>query len=294
MGDSSLKAEFRISVSDEVAVRASDTDPRAWLADMPVAEVLQEYGIAHTGMVDAVSPYLVRRRDVSGLFVMVCTAGEGRVLLEGRWKPMRPRSACIAPPHSFNAYRASPRQHWSIAWVKYQDRAISKSSISIGAPVLLPFDGVPLTAAVAGLFREASGAASAVSMQHWANLIQHYVDTLIEPWHSIDHRLTKVWQRVAEDLSADWPVQRLATLAGLGTRQFRRLCRSTLGRTPAEHLAALRFQHAAVLLSSTSEKVETVARAVGYHSLPSFSNAFKKFTGSRPSSYRRRRGIRID
>lgn len=289
-----MGAEIRIAVSDEIVVRASDKDTRSWLADMPIAVALSQFGIAHVGMVDAVHPYYVRRRDVSGLFVMVCTAGEGRVLLQGKWEPMRTGSACIAPPHSFHAYRAGRRHHWSIAWVKYEACVVSKADISVSTPILRAFDGVPLSAAIAGLFREASGAATAMSMQHWADLIDLSVDALIEPWRSIDNRLTKVWQKVSDDLSADWRVQELSTRAGLSPRQFRRLCQKAFARTPAEHLAALRFQRAALLLSATSEKVETIARAVGYQSLPSFSNAFKEFTGSRPSSYRRRHGVRVE
>ncbi len=74
----------------------------------------------------------------------------------------------------------------------------------------------------------------------------------------------------------------------MSAKHFTRLCQQSLGRTPAQHITALRLQHAALLLTTTSEKVETIAHQAGYHSLFTFSHTFKKFTGSRPSEYRTR------
>ena len=124
-------------------------------------------------------------------------------------------------------------------------------------------------------------------MQLWADLIQHYAGTFAEPWRT-DDRLRTVWQQVSADLTANWSLARLARLAGLGGKQFGRLCQQSLGRTPSQHVTWLRLQRAASLLSTSNEKVESIARSVGYASLFTFSNNFKRFTGCRPSEYRRR------
>jgi AraC-like DNA-binding protein len=198
---------------------------------------------------------------------------------------MRSGMACLAPPHAFHSYRAVPRKEWSIAWVRYQEPDGALPIVNARAPVLTAFDGGPLSAAIEGLHREACGSASPASLQLWVDLIQHYARTFAEPWRN-DDRLRAVWQAVIHDLSAEWPVAKLATLAGMSVKHFRRLCQQTLGRTPAQHATALRLQYAALLLTTTSEKVESIARQVGYHSLFTFSHTFKKFTGSRPSEYR--------
>lgn len=282
-----MKADTHSSSSKttERVVRASRADARDWLTEAPVCAVLTQHGIVHVGSADIVHPYSVCRPDLSGTFVMVCSAGEGRVWLEGKWQPMRSSMACLAPPHAFHSYRAVPGKAWNIAWVRYQEPEGALPIVNARAPVLAPFDGGPLTTAIEGLQREASGTASPAAMQLWVDLIQHYARTFAEPWRT-DDRLRHVWQSVAQDLAHDWPLARLAALAGMGAKQFCRLCQQSLGRSPTQHITTLRLQHAAFLLTSSADKVEAIALQVGYKSLFTFSHTFKKFTGCRPSEYR--------
>ena len=51
----------------------------------------------------------------------------------------------------------------------------------------------------------------------------------------------------------------------------------------------LRMQLAAKLLASTDDKIETIAREVGYENPFVFSTTFKKWVGWRPSDYRVKR-----
>lgn len=282
-----MKKDIRLSKTTERVVRASRVDARDWLVDAPVCAALSQHGIVHVGVAEVVHPYEVRRPDLSGTFVMICSAGEGRVWLEGKWQPMHAGLACLAPPHAFHSYRALPRKAWHIAWVRYQEPEGSLPIVNARAPVLAAFDGGPLAAAIEGLHREAGGTASPAAMQLWSDLIQHYARTFAEPWRT-DDRLREVWQAVAHDLASDWSLPRLARIAGMSTKHFTRLCQQSLGRTPAQHITTLRLQRAVHLITTTGDKIEAIAREVGYRSLFTFSHTFKKFTGSRPSEYRGR------
>ena len=282
-----MKKDIRISETTEFVVRASVADSRDWLADAPVCAALVRHGIVHVGLADIRHPYSVRRPNLSGTFVMMCVSGEGRVWLEGDWMPLLPGMACLAPPHAFPAYRSVPNKPLGIAWVRYQEAEGALPIVNARAPVLAPFDGGPLAAAVQGLYCEAAGTASPAAMQLWVDLIQHYARTFAEPWRT-DDRLRLIWQKVSSDLAADWTMEKLAKLAGLSPKHLTRICHQSLGRTPARQITALRLQHAATLLTTTSDKVESIAAQVGYKSLFTFSHTFKKFTGSRPSDYRKK------
>ena len=280
-----MKRDIRISKTTERVARASREDARDWLAEAPVCAALAQHGIVHVGIAEAAHPYLVRRPDLSGTFMMACTGGEGQVWLDGKWTPMRAGTACLAPPHALHAYRAVPRRSWHIAWVRYQEPEGALPIVNARAPSIASFDGGPLRAAIEGLYREAGGTASPAAMQLWVDLIQHYARTFAEPWRT-DDRLRVAWQTVAQNLAADWPVRKLAAVVGMSAKQFTRLCRQSLGRTPAQHVTALRLQRAVKLLTTTDHKVEFIAREVGYRSVFTFSHTFKKFSGSRPSEYR--------
>lgn len=280
-----MKTDIRLSKTTERVVRASEVDHRDWLEEAPVCAALSRHGIVHVGVAEVVHPYEVKRPDLSGTFVMVCTAGEGHVWLEGHWQPMGAGQACLAPPHAFHAYRSVPRKGWSISWVRYQEPEGALPLVSARAPVLAPFHGAPLAAAIEGLHSEATTTAAPAALQLWVELIQHYASAFAEPWRT-DDRLRDVWLIVIKDLAGEWPLSKLAALAGVGPKQLSRLCQQSLGRTPAQQIAVMRVQQAVHLLTTTDAKVETIAHTVGYHSLFTFSHTFKKITGRRPSEFR--------
>ena len=55
-----------------------------------------------------------------------------------------------------------------------------------------------------------------------------------------------------------------------------------------QQLLYRRMQHAAKLLATTGDKIETISTAVGYENPFVFSNTFKKWVGWRPRDYRLR------
>jgi AraC-like DNA-binding protein len=235
-----------------------------------------------------VHPYRVVRTHLRGTFVMSCLAGAGEVRLDGKWTPMAAGTSCVAPPHALHAYRAVPRRRWTVAWVRYADAdAGGPANLTNRAPVLERFDGGDgLGAAITGLHRECTAGASPAALELWAQLVEHYAQALLARWRG-DDRLVAVWQKVSKKLGEDWPLARMAKVACLSTKQFTRLTRQMVGRSPAQHLTWLRLQRAAHLLATTDHKVEAIAWEVGYKSLFTFSSRFKRFTGYRPSTYRR-------
>jgi AraC-like DNA-binding protein len=271
----------------EWLVRADAADVRPWLAGAPVCAGLARRGIVHVGVAEATHPYRVVRPHLSGTFLMACFDGAGRVLLDGQWRVCRAGMACLAPPHVAHAYSVLPRGRWGIAWVRYQEPAGQRPIVSASSPLLAAFDAEPLRAAIMGLYHEARGPAIPALADRWVELIDQYVLRFAQPWRE-DDRLRRLWEEVAAHLADPWPLARLAQRAGLSVDMLRRLSRRALGRSPKQHVTFLRMERAAMLLAASSDKVETIAREVGYENAFVFSNKFKQWTGVRPSEYRPR------
>ena len=125
-------------------------------------------------------------------------------------------------------------------------------------------------------------------IQHWTDLIHHYVLRFAQAMQQ-DDRLRLLWKRVAAHLAEDWTLARLAHEAGYSNEHLRRLCRHQLGRSPMHQVTYLRMRRAAELLATTPLTIEAIARDVGYHNPFVFSNAFTKWIGWRPSNYRRKK-----
>jgi transcriptional regulator GlxA family with amidase domain len=98
--------------------------------------------------------------------------------------------------------------------------------------------------------------------------------------------LWRLWQRIEAELARPWTLPDLAGIACMSEEHLRRVCRKEIGRTPMQHVTFLRIQQARHLLSISDDKVEVIARAVGFESAFTFSNTFKKWTGWRPSEHR--------
>ena len=269
-----------------MASKFQKSNRAGWLMAGPVCPLLGQHQISHVGVMKAAPPFEVVRSDQSGAFMLACFAGEGVVLADGQWKRIQAGQACLQPAFVTNSLKCVPGKPWEFAWVRYQESRERPPIVSSLSPLTGVFDALPLKSAIEGLHAEACGAGNASALHHWAELIHLYVLRFAQP-RTPDPRLWKLWQTVEPKLEQAWTLGGLAAIACVSEEHLRRLCRKELGRSPMQHLTHLRLRRAAHLLSTTDEKVESVARAVGFESAFTFSNTFKKWIGWRPSDHRR-------
>lgn len=100
--------------------------------------------------------------------------------------------------------------------------------------------------------------------------------------------LREVQDWIAGHLAADLAVPALAARAGLSERHFTRLFRESTGATPAAYVEAARVEAARVLLESTGQTVQAVARCCGFASAATLHRAFKRLLRVTPGNYRER------
>src|SRR5882757_9156450 len=129
-------------------------ETREWKVRAQECHALALHHIAHVGIADAAEPYEMVRMDLSGTYLLSCSAGSGQILLDGRWQVCREGWACLAPPHALLAFRAMKGGRWEFTWVRYQQPPEQKPIISASSPALARFDPQPLRAAVQGLCAE--------------------------------------------------------------------------------------------------------------------------------------------
>lgn len=243
--------------------------------------------ISHVGVGDAAVPYRIVRTSLSGAYLHATLGGEGRMLLDGRWRPHRDGMVTLAPAHVLHAFHAVPHTRWQYCWVRY--KPASPRSMQRGmTPLVVHSDPRALASAILGLHHEMAHAADIGAASLWVDLIENYVTRFAEPLKK-EERLSLLWAEVGRDLGKAWSLEKLAAIAGMSGEHLRRLCQSRLGRSPMQQLTYLRMQHAAHLLATRGLRVEDVAFEVGYNNPFAFSNTFKRMTGFRPSQFQARR-----
>ncbi len=91
-------------------------------------------------------------------------------------------------------------------------------------------------------------------------------------------------QNLAQPLS----IAHVAEKLSLSTRQFERLCHTTLGKSPATAYRHLRLRYAHWLIDNTDRSVTDIAHESGFADCAHFSRQFKETYGASPSGKRRR------
>ncbi|MBT3483206.1 MAG: helix-turn-helix transcriptional regulator [Opitutales bacterium] len=280
-----LHEKHFIGKSDYLVVRSDNSDRRSWLRNAPVCSLLANHHIAHVGIMRARFPFEVTRTDLSGTYMMACFEGEGKVLVDGNWHTLGAGQACLQPPFVLNSLQCDRGKPWCFCWVRYLEPRESIPIVTEKSPVVGSYGHAPLKAAIEGLSFETENSNSPGALGQWIDLIHHYVLQFAQP-RKYDDRLWKIWVEVESRLDRKWTLCELASLGHVSEEHLRRLCRRYHGRSPMQHLTFLRLQRARVLLSSTDDKIETIARAVGYDAQYTFSNLYKRWFGLRPSDCR--------
>ncbi|MFT7485544.1 MAG: AraC-like DNA-binding protein [Candidatus Paceibacteria bacterium] len=268
-------------------VRSSDTDARDWLKRAPICLELARHNITHCGIMHASHPMEIVRLKLSGAFFLACFEGQGEVLIDGDWRELGAGFACVQPPFIPNAIRTQRSKHWKFCWVRYQGAPAARPIVSVHAPAVGAFIAAPLRSALEGLRAEVDSASDPHSLRQWTDLVHGYVSGFAQSFRGQD-RLQVVWEAVEQSLQKNWTLESLANRARMSKEHLRRLTTSSLGRTPIQHVTYLRMHHAAELLTTTALTIAQVAECIAFASPFAFSDTFLRWTGSRPSDYRKR------
>lgn len=108
------------------------------------------------------------------------------------------------------------------------------------------------------------------------------------PWYraASDPVTSPAVRAIHADPGRRWTVATLADQAGVSRATLAKRFSNRIGIAPLGYLTQWRMALATDLLRDTEEPITAIARQVGYADAFSFSTAFKRTTGQRPSAYR--------
>jgi AraC-like DNA-binding protein len=286
------ETDIRNPDSVMLTVRAEEAgDGRPWYDAAAVCRQLEQHRIVHTGVGRMLSPFEIVRTALGGSYFLSCFGGAGEVLINGRWERCAEGQTFLLSPGTLHAFRAVEDESgsWDFCWVRYSEVPGQNPVARASSPMLGSFSTQPFLHAVSGLYHASADPHShPAAVAPWVELVHSYVLGFAQP-PGQDARLERLWSTVEKDLAAEWSTAAMAEIAHVSEKQLERLCKRDLGRTPRQHLIALRMHRAAELLTTTDETVEAISAAVGYQNPFAFSNRFRRFSGWPPSRYPARR-----
>lgn len=100
--------------------------------------------------------------------------------------------------------------------------------------------------------------------------------------------LSRVLEKMRQDLSSDRPLSYWASEAAVSQRTFIRQFKAVTGVTPGSWLASIRLDRAKELLESTSLSIDEIAGHCGFGTPATLRHHFRLRLGLTPSAYRKR------
>ncbi|MEV6006717.1 GlxA family transcriptional regulator [Streptomyces sp. NPDC051976] len=99
--------------------------------------------------------------------------------------------------------------------------------------------------------------------------------------------LRDVLDWIADHLGDDLAVPALAARARMSERNFTRVFRAEVGRTPAAYVESARIEAARRMLESTAATLDAIARTCGFGTVETLHRGFRRSLGVTPGDYRR-------
>ncbi|MEY9895263.1 transcriptional regulator GlxA family with amidase domain [Catenulispora sp. MAP5-51] len=93
---------------------------------------------------------------------------------------------------------------------------------------------------------------------------------------------------IADHLDHDLSVTALAARALMSPRNFARVFAAETGSTPAVYVEAIRLERARMLLESSQERIEEIARQCGFGTVETLRRSFSRHLHVSPHGYRQR------
>jgi len=266
-----------------------------WAVGSDWCPALRTRGILAAGYTQLGLGYQILRYSPDFPHIGACFEDGIDYFADGKWQPAATGTILIAPAgQAHGSRRVHPKTRpGKTAWVLFDPYAKRPSYAWDRGPTrtLTGRDIRPLDWALQGLYVEANAvrgrhATGDAAVGQWCDLVVTTALRLVADQSASDVAMLNVWEQIDANLAHPWSTSELARLAGFSETHFRRQCRVILGKSTGRQLTHLRMQRAAMLISTTRDKLQTIADAVGYSDVFAFSVAFKRWSGQAPSTYR--------
>lgn len=250
---------------------------------------LLEFEIILAGVTSARNDFSVQRLGAPFHTVLLTVEGEGEILDESGWSPVKPHHLVILPRGGVRGFRQSS-ETWRFGWFLLRDGARWSSLnhprglVHNDCHVASIFDGLNLLCREVDLDNKdgvsnpfALGALSLI-IGMLSQSISHALELT-----KIERQLLQVIDDVKKEKYPDWQVDTLASKMRVSSGYLHKLCITYLNVSPSQLLLNIRMDRALHMLLAGYGNVGEVATELGYREMASFSRRFVKHFGYKPS-----------
>ncbi|WP_336366479.1 AraC family transcriptional regulator [Marinobacter sp. C2H3] len=223
-----------------------------------------------------------QRHDHRHHQLVLPVAGTLHLSVNGTGGEVSGQQAGVIPSGSDHGFAASDQNRFLVADIP---EALAPALDRL--PYFVPLDPA-LAHYVRFLHAQVTTAETGAATQH--QMLQLLLQLLQERYgnpRSLDRRIAAARQLLDDQFHRSISAAELASVAHLSVRQLNALFREQLGVTPHQYLTERRMARARQMLEQTGASLQQVADAVGYQSMSTFSDRFRRHFGHPPGHFRR-------
>ena len=237
-----------------------------------------------------------RKQGCSENILFLCTEGKGWIECSGRRSELRKNHYYILPKNSPHKYYADHQDPWTIFWIHFNGSNDHHFIVNQTFPTAIPATNNARFEDRLQLFYEIMISLedfSVRNLEYSSILLVHLLGSLqyLPQFRKLKERqrhdkISRAKLYMRNNLKRKLPLQEIADQSDLSLSHFCLLFKQRNTYTPVEYLTMLRIQEACKLLSFSMQKVNEIAKEVGYEDAYYFSRVFKKTMGKSPNEYR--------
>ncbi len=237
--------------------------------------------------------YRDRPKGTEEAILLICTAGKGRVWIDGDTRRLQAGQALCIPPGRPHGYAAESGDPWSILWVHLQGEDLAYYPIDRCAAIKLPPDAIDRLMLLFGqLFRTLCDSYTQSNFIYITQLLglilaEVYQRTETPGVQARDRKLTEIVRYMNDHLAEPLPLEDVCRRFDISRSRINELFRRCTGRATIEFLICMRMNRACQLLKTTNMRVAEVGQAVGYDNALYFTRLFHNTVGEPPSVWRK-------
>ena len=164
---------------------------------------LASFRLGRLGIDETQAPYRRVRIQPAGSFFLASLAGEGKILLEGRWQVVKAGEIIMAPPRILNAFYTPKGKTWDFAWLRFDEPTWVRPLVGVTSPLRVSTGAEDLGRIVLGLRAEWLQARDSAVIHNWLNLAHAHARRLTSAWQG-NERLWAFWKEVATQIDVQW------------------------------------------------------------------------------------------
>ena len=269
-----------------------------WLTATPTASVMTlPFYVTEAGCFYSNSQYYTKRSENDSFLLLYTISGKGHLETKNRSIPLLPGSAILIDCQNYHHYFCNDT-HWDLFWMHIKGCGIlpiyeilyPNGISSISLPDELAFRQLYHNI-VSQMQQNDLIAASKTSSEIHAImhmlLTASYRETASEHTSLHEIIIKKAITFMEQNYEKQISIDEIADYAHVSKYYFIRLFRRHMGVTPYHYLTSFRINQSKLLLRNTSNSIADIALQCGFLDDSNFIAQFKKYTGVKPTKYRK-------